>query len=124
MKNLAPNINDRVQNLMVDVFESISASDKGTIEISELLDTRSIFELVFEIVKESGFYSQDENFNLIKALNIDTDEDSLEDALCASWVTMGTNLNTAKTQEEFNAKFALFVPIILKKMEAIKRIAG
>ena len=124
MKNLAPGINDSVQNLMVDVFESISASDKGTIEISELLDTRSIFELVFEIVKESGFYSQDENFNLIKALNIDTDEDSLEDALCTSWVTMGTNLNTAKTQEEFNAKFALFVPIILKKMEGIKRIAG
>ncbi|WP_240915413.1 hypothetical protein [Polaribacter sp. 20A6] len=124
MKNLAPNINDRVQNLMVDVFESISASDKGTIDISELLDTRSIFELVFEIVKESGFYSQDENFNLIKALNIDTEEDSLEDALCTSWVTMGTNLNTAKTQEEFNAKFALFVPIILKKMEGIKRIAG
>lgn len=124
MKNLAPSINDRVQNLMVDVFESISASDKGTIEISELLDTRSIFELVFEIVKASGFYSQDENFNLIKALNIDTEEDSLEDALCTTWVTMGKNLNTAKTQEEFNAKFALFVPIILKKMEAIKGISA
>lgn len=119
MKNLDFNINGSVQNLMVDVFESISASDNGTIEINELLDTRSIFESVFEMVKASGFYGEGENFNLIKALNIDTDDDSLEDALCTAWVTMGKNLNTAKTQEEFNAKFALFVPIILKRMEAI-----
>ena len=123
MKNLDFSINGRVQNLMVDVFESISASDKPEVKIIELLDTRSIFELVFEIVNASGFYSQDENFNLIKSLNIDTDEDNFEDALFATWITMGTNLNTAKTQEEFNAKFALFVPIMLKKMDAISRIA-
>ncbi|MGJ8759417.1 MAG: hypothetical protein ACSHXA_02670 [Polaribacter sp.] len=124
MKNLDCSINYRVQNLMVDVFESINASDKATLMISELLDTRSIFELVFEIVKESGFYSQDENFNLIKALNIDTDEANIKDALYVTWVTMGENLNTAKTQEEFNAKFALFVPIILKRMEAINHISA
>ncbi|NRR92467.1 hypothetical protein HSX10_12890 [Winogradskyella undariae] len=109
---------------MVDVFESISASKEAEVKINELLDTRSIFELVFEIVKESGFYSQDENFSLIKALNIDTDESNIEDALYVTWVSMGENLNTAKTQEEFNAKFALFVPIILKRMEAINRMSA
>ncbi|WP_452219243.1 hypothetical protein [Lacinutrix undariae] len=123
MKNLDFSINGRVQNLMVDIFDAISASKETEVKISELLDTRSIFELVFEIVRASGFYSQDENFNLIKALNIDTDDANIEDALFATWITMGKNLNTAKTQEEFNAKFALFVPIILKKMDAIGRIA-
>ncbi|WP_246284988.1 hypothetical protein [Winogradskyella wichelsiae] len=124
MKNLDFSINGRVQNLMVDVFESISVSKEAEVKINELLDTRSIFELVFEIVKESGFYSQDENFSLIKALNIDTDESNIEDALYVTWVSMGENLNTAKTQEEFNAKFALFVPIILKRMEAINRMSA
>ncbi|WP_246288503.1 hypothetical protein [Winogradskyella costae] len=124
MKNLDFSINARVQNLMVDIFESISTQKKAEIKISELLDTRSIFELVFEIVKTSGFYSEDENFKLIKALNIDTDEASNEDALFNTWTTMGANLNTSKTQEEFNAKFALFVPIILKRMEAINRMSA
>ena len=123
MKNLDFSINGRVQNLMIDVFESISASDKPELKINELLDTRSIFELVFEIVGATGFYNQDENFSLIKALNIDTTETDFEKALYTTWVTMGNNLNTAKTQEEFNAKFALFVPIILKRMEAINHIA-
>ncbi|MEM5538067.1 MULTISPECIES: hypothetical protein [unclassified Olleya] len=123
MKYLDFSINGRVQNLMVDVFDAISKSNAPQLKINEILETRSIFELVFEIVNSTGFYSQDENFNLIKALNIDTDNDNFEDALYATWITMGNNLNTSKTQEEFNAKFALFVPIILKKMEAIRRIA-
>ncbi|WP_253256032.1 hypothetical protein [Formosa algae] len=121
MKNLDFSINGRVQNLMVDVFESVSASKDTEIKIVELLDTQSIFELVFEIVRETGFYNADENFKLIKALNIDTDEDALEEALYTTWISMGNTLNTAKTQEEFNAKFAIFVPIILKRMELINR---
>lgn len=124
LKNLDFSINGRVQNLMVDVFESVSASKETEIKINELLDTRNIFELVFEIVSKTGFYNTDENFQLIKALNMDTDESSKEDALFATWITMGENLNTAKTQEEFNAKFALFVPIILKRMEAIHRMSA
>lgn len=124
MKYLDFSINGRVQNLMIDVFDAISTSTESKIKIAELLDTRSIFELVFEIVKETGFYNLDENFNLIKALNIDTQEENREEALYNTWATMGENLNTAKTQEEFNAKFALFVPIILKRMEAINRMSA
>ncbi|PZW42464.1 hypothetical protein LX95_00776 [Mesonia algae] len=124
MKYLDFSINGRVQNLMVDVFDAISTSTESKIKIAELLDTRSIFELVFEIVKETGFYNLDENFNLIKSLNIDTQEENREEALYNTWATMGENLNTAKTQEEFNAKFALFVPIILKRMEAINRMSA
>ncbi|EGV43213.2 hypothetical protein BZARG_1072 [Bizionia argentinensis JUB59] len=122
MKYLDFSINGRVQNLMVDVFESISASKERELKISELMDTQSIFELVFEIVKDTGFYNQDEHFNLIKALNSDTSDENSEDALYTTWATMGSNLNNSKTQEEFNAKFALFVPIILKRMEAINCI--
>lgn len=124
MKYLDFSINGRVQNLMIDVFDAISISTESKIKIAELLDTRSIYELVFEIVKETGFYNLDENFNLIKSLNIDTQEENREEALYNTWATMGENLNTAKTQEEFNAKFALFVPIILKRMEAINRMSA
>ena len=124
MKYLDFSINGRVQNLMVDVFDAISTLTEAKIKIAELLDTRSIFELVFEIVKETGFYNLDENFNLIKSLNIETQEENREEALYNTWATMGENLNTAKTQEEFNAKFALFVPIILKRMEAINRMSA
>jgi len=109
---------------MVDVFDAVSASKESDIKINELLDTRSIFELVFEIVNTTDFYNHDDNFMLIKSLNIDTKTQNKEEALFNTWMTMGKNLNTSKTQEEFNAKFALFVPIILKRMEAINNISA
>ncbi|AXO79632.1 hypothetical protein DZC78_04270 [Olleya aquimaris] len=124
MKYLDFSINARVQNLMVDVFDAVSASKESDIKINELLDTRSIFELVFEIVNTTDFYNHDDNFMLIKSLNIDTKTQNKEEALFNTWMTMGKNLNTSKTQEEFNAKFALFVPIILKRMEAINNISA
>lgn len=124
MKYLDFSTNARVQNLMVDVFDAISASKETEIKINELLDTRSIFELVFEIVSTTGFYNHDENFMLIKSLNIDTETQNQEEALFNTWMIMGKNLNTSKTQEEFNAKFALFVPIILNKMEAINSLSA
>jgi len=124
LKYLDFSINARVQNLMVDVFDAVSASKESDIKINELLDTRSIFELVFEIVNTTDFYNHDDNFMLIKSLNIDTKTQNKEEALFNTWMTMGKNLNTSKTQEEFNAKFALFVPIILKRMEAINNISA
>nr|WP_299035218.1 hypothetical protein [uncultured Tenacibaculum sp.] len=42
-------------------------------------------------------------------------------ALYHTWTTMVNNMNTAKSQEVFNAKFALFVPVELKKMELITK---
>ena len=109
---------------MVDIFDAISTSKNHKLEISELLETMNIFELLFDIVKATGFYNQDENFNLINTLNIDTNSTDCEDALYKAWSTMGNHLNTSKTQEEFNAKFALYTPIILKKMEAISQISA
>ena len=38
-----------------------------------------------------------------------------EDALYHTWTTMVNNMNTAQNQEEFNANFALFAPVVLKK---------
>ncbi|QXP61986.1 hypothetical protein H0I26_19020 [Olleya sp. HaHaR_3_96] len=109
---------------MTDVFEAISTLEKSELKISELMETQSIFELVFEIVKDTGFYNHDENFNLIKALNVDTNDHDTKNVLYTTWTAMGINLNTSKTQQEFNAKFALFVPIILKRMEAINCISA
>ncbi|WP_240788881.1 hypothetical protein [Psychroserpens sp. NJDZ02] len=123
MKYLDLSTNRRVENLMTDVFEAISTLEKSELKISELMETQSIFELVFEIVKDTGFYNHDENFNLIKALNVDTNDHDTENALYTTWTAMGINLNTSKTQQEFNAKFALFVPIILKNMGAVNAIA-
>ncbi|WP_232735103.1 hypothetical protein [Olleya sp. Bg11-27] len=124
MKYLDLSTNRRVENLMTDVFEAISTLEKSELKISELMETQSIFELVFEIVKNTGFYNHDENFNLIKALNVDTNDHDTKNVLYTTWTAMGINLNTSKTQQEFNAKFALFVPIILKRMEAINCISA
>ncbi|WP_256935210.1 hypothetical protein [Olleya sp. HaHaR_3_96] len=124
MKYLDLSTNRRVENLMTDVFEAISTLEKSELKISELMETQSIFELVFEIVKDTGFYNHDENFNLIKALNVDTNDHDTKNVLYTTWTAMGINLNTSKTQQEFNAKFALFVPIILKRMEAINCISA
>ncbi|MBB4117955.1 hypothetical protein GGR32_000227 [Mesonia hippocampi] len=44
-----------------------------------------------------------------------------EDVLYHTWTTMVNNMNTAQGQEEFNVKFALFVPVVLKKMELITK---
>ncbi|WP_299011584.1 hypothetical protein [uncultured Tenacibaculum sp.] len=44
-----------------------------------------------------------------------------ENALYHTWTTMVNNMNTAQSQEEFNAKFALFVPVVLKKIELITK---
>lgn len=122
LKYLEFSINRKVQSLMVNVFEAVSDTQDPALKISELMHTQSIFERVFEIVKETGFYNDDENLRLMRALNIDTGEGDLKNALYTTWTIMGNNLNKSKSQEEFNAKFALFVPTILKRMEAIHGI--
>ena len=119
---LDPSINDEVQNLMIDVFESIKASQGAELKVTELLATQNIFENIFEKVKHTGFYNEDENFKLVKAMNIDTDGSTTEEALFNSWGSMVKTINTAASQEEFNAKFALFVPIILKRMTAVNQV--
>jgi len=120
---LDESINDEVQNLMIDVFEAIKTSQEATLSATELLATQNIFENIFEKVKHTGFYNEDENFKLVKAMNIDTDGSTAEEALFNSWGSMVKTINTAASQEEFNAKFALFVPILLKRMTAVNQVA-
>ncbi|MBW2960576.1 hypothetical protein KW502_02025 [Mesonia sp. JHPTF-M18] len=105
---------------MVDVFETISASSSPELQPNELLATQPIFEKVFKLVNETGFYELDDHLDLVKAIAIETKHENLEDELMHTWITMVNNLNTATSQEEFNARFALFTPIILKKMNAYK----
>ncbi len=119
---LDESINDEVQNLMIDVFEAIKTSQEVTLSATELLATQSILENIFEKVKTTGFYNEDENFKLVKAMNIDTDGQNAEEALFNCWGSMVKTINTAASQEEFNAKFALFVPILLKRMTVIDQV--
>ncbi|WP_036157803.1 hypothetical protein [Maribacter forsetii] len=122
MTYLDESINDEVQNLMIDVFEAIKTSQEVTLSATELLATQSILENIFEKVKTTGFYNEDENFKLVKAMNIDTDGQNAEEALFNCWGSMVKTINTAASQEEFNAKFALFVPILLKRMTVIDQV--
>ena len=69
LKYLEFSINRKVQSLMVNVFEAVSDTQDPALKISELMHTQSIFERVFEIVKETGFYNDDENLRLMRALN-------------------------------------------------------
>lgn len=120
MQILDKNVNDNVQNLMVDVFETISTSENPEILLQELMETKPLFEEVFSIVKHTDFYDADDHLDLIKAIDLETKNDNVTDSLFHAWTTMVDNLNTSKTQEEFNARFALFTPVILKKMEHYK----
>lgn len=114
-------IDAEVQNLMIDTFEVVGAN-KGTLTTDDLLKGEEKLEQIFFKVKETGFYKEQEVVNLVKALNIEFQENdnTIEDALYKAWSTMVASMNKATSQEDFNAKFALFVPLVLKKMNEFK----
>lgn len=118
-------IDAEVQNLMIDTFEVVGAN-KGTLTTDDLLKGEEKLEKVFFKVKETGFYKEQEVVNLVKALNIEFQENdnTIEDALYKAWSTMVASMNKATSQEDFNAKFALFVPLVLKKMNEFKAQAS
>lgn len=118
-------IDAEVQNLMIDTFEVVGAN-KGTLTTDDLLKGEEKLEQVFFKVKETGFYKEQEVVNLVKALNIEFQENdnTIEDALYKAWSTMVASMNKATSQEDFNAKFALFVPLVLKKMNEFKAQAS
>lgn len=118
-------IDAEVQNLMIDTFEVVGAN-KGTLTTDDLLKGEEKLEQVFFKVKETGFYKEQEVVNLVKALNIEfqENENTIEDALYKAWSTMVASMNKATSQEDFNAKFALFVPLVLKKMNEFKAQAS
>ncbi|MCL5244275.1 hypothetical protein M4I21_00535 [Cellulophaga sp. 20_2_10] len=116
---LEENIDPQVQNLMIDTFELVGAN-KGNLTVVDLLKGEATLEKVFFMVKESGFYETNDALPLLKALNIEFSENNTtEDALYKSWSTMVATMNKATSQEDFNAKFALFVPLLLKKMKEL-----
>ena len=118
---LPQSINNAVQDLMVDAFETLKNPNNPELRISELLATEPTLAQIFNLVKSTDFYEIEDNLNLIKALEIDLENNNAEDTLYHTWTTMVNNMNTAQSQEEFNAKFALFVPVVLKKMELITK---
>ncbi|MDO6852793.1 hypothetical protein Q4599_04330 [Cellulophaga lytica] len=122
---LKENINSKVQNLMIDTFEIVGAN-KGNLSIAELLKGEPTLENVFFMVKDTGFYEENDTMSLLKALNIEFSENNgtKEDELHKAWSTMVATMNKATSQEDFNAKFALFVPLVLKKMNEFKAQAN
>lgn len=118
-------IDGEVQNLMIDTFEVVAAN-KGNLTTDDLLKGEEKLEQVFFKVKETGFYKEKEVVSLVKALNIEFQENNntIEDALYKAWSTMVATMNKATSQEDFNAKFALFVPLVLKKMNEFKAQAS
>ncbi|APU11788.1 MULTISPECIES: hypothetical protein [Cellulophaga] len=122
---LKENINSKVQNLMIDTFEIVGAN-KGNLSITDLLKGEPTLENVFFMVKDTGFYEETDTMSLLKALNIEFSENNgtKEDELHKAWSTMVATMNKATSQEDFNAKFALFVPLVLKKMNEFKAQAN
>lgn len=122
---LKENINSKVQNLMIDTFEIVGAN-KGNLSIADLLKGEPTLENVFFMVKDTGFYEENDTMSLLKALNIEFSENNgtKEDELHKAWSTMVATMNKATSQEDFNAKFALFVPLVLKKMNEFKAQAN
>ncbi|ADY30900.1 hypothetical protein [Cellulophaga lytica] len=122
---LKETINSKVQNLMIDTFEIVGAN-KGNLSIADLLKGEPTLENVFFMVKDTGFYEENDTMSLLKALNIEFSENNgtKEDELHKAWSTMVATMNKATSQEDFNAKFALFVPLVLKKMNEFKAQAN
>ncbi|MEP0211582.1 MAG: hypothetical protein ABJD66_00085 [Cellulophaga sp.] len=118
-------IDGEVQNLMIDTFEVVGAN-KGNLTTDDLLKGEEKLEQVFFKVKETGFYKEIKVVSLVKALNIEFQENNntIEDVLYKAWSTMVATMNKATSQEDFNAKFALFVPLVLKKMNEFKAQAS
>lgn len=119
--HLNEKINSEVQNLMIDTFEDVGAN-KGTLTAIDLLKGEDKLEQVFFKVKETGFYEKKDVVNLVKALNIEFGENNsnTQDILYKVWSTMVATMNKATSQDDFNAKFALFVPLVLKKINEFK----
>jgi len=121
INSLPSSINDQIQDSMADTFEAISAIDSPIFTSEHLLTTKKYFIEAKKVIDDTNFLFEGDNSDIIKAIMIDVNlqVDDLSERLLYSWIIMKDNLEKATSQEEFNATFALFVPIILSYMEAI-----
>jgi len=119
ISSLPESINDQVQDLMADVFETIGAIDSPTFTGEHLLMTKEYFVKAYNVIETTDFLSVGDIPNIINAIAIDIDThiEQTSEGLLYSWNIMKTNLERATSQAEFNAIFALFVPVILKYMQ-------
>ncbi|MDV2080755.1 hypothetical protein [Marinobacter xestospongiae] len=123
IENLPESIDADIQNCMADVFETLQGiAPEESYLATNLMKTRPFFLKALALLRTTDYLSRGDHLNLLKALDfeIDANGDDLEDNLAFCWVTMVNNLEMALTQQEFNARFALFVPLVLRKMNEVQ----
>lgn len=111
-------INDEIQHAMVDVFESLGDVSGSNFSATSLMVTMPHFMNANEILHGTDFLSKGDHGQLLEVINKNVDEksDQVPDKLLYSWIAMKGYLDEATSQDDFNARFALFVPVICDKM--------
>ena len=115
---LPANINDEIQNALVDVFESLGDVSGSNFSATSLMVTMPHFMNANEILHSTDFFNLGEHGQLLASIHKDVDDksDQAPDKLLYSWIAMKGYLDEATSQDDFNARFALFVPVICDKM--------
>ena len=123
IQTLPESINDDVQDAMASIFEVIGFIQKDTIDAQDLLITKGFYDGALAIINSTDYLKSGDNPEIIKAieLEVESQAEDDEDKLMLAWISMKQNLEKADTQESFNARFALFVPVISKVMSAASK---
>lgn len=111
-------INDDIQNTLVDVFESLGDISGSDFSATSLMVTMPHFMNANELLHRTEFLSQGDHRVLLDSINkeVDAKSEQAPERLLFTWITMKGSLDEATSQDDFNARFALFVPLICNKM--------
>lgn len=108
-------INNQVQDAMADVFETLASNPSPTFSHADFQATKPFYEKAMSLLQETDYLNIEQNKTIIEMLQleIESQTSNQEDQLLFCWSTMKENLEKATSQDQFNATFALFVPLIL-----------
>ena len=108
-------INDDIQDLMMDVFETLGALSSDILQIEHFLLTKKYYLEAMNLLDSTNYLADGDNATLVKAIRFDVESETsdLSERLAYCWRLQKINLEQAVSQKNFNSTFALFVPLII-----------
>ena len=110
-----------IQNLMVDVFEAIATLPADGIQPKDMLIAKPFIDQASALLDTTDYFDSGNNASIVESIRLEVASQTAdhEDQLMHIWLAMKKNLEKAESQEGFNARFALFVPVIAGCMDQI-----
>nr|WP_086938481.1 hypothetical protein [Thaumasiovibrio occultus] len=120
--DLPAEIDGDIQNYMADVFETLMENQTEDAYLDVLLVTEQYYAQALALLNTTDYLTRGDNPALVNALIIDIESGETDpmERLAHAWMVQKTNLELAESQENFNATFAIFVPVILHFMAQAK----